>query len=146
MAQPLSVEDSEHLRLLSSGHYVMAGLQAVFGCLPVLHLVMGIWMLTSPQVDQAKDGPPAAFFGAFFVAIAGAWIITSWALAGCLVVAGRSLVRRKRRTFCFVVSAVTAMLCMPFGTMLGLFTIIVLLRPAVRDAFEPPPSPAGSVA
>jgi hypothetical protein len=29
---------------------------------------------------------------------------------------------------------------MPFGTVLGIFTIIVLMRPGVREAFETSPA------
>jgi hypothetical protein len=136
MAGPLNREDAEQLKLLSLGHYIVAGLQALFGLFPVLHLAMGIWMLRSPEVTKAKDGPPAALFAGFFIAFALVWILTSWALAACLVIAGRSLSQRRRRTFCLVVAGVAALMCMPFGTVLGVFTIIVLLRPSVRDAFE----------
>jgi hypothetical protein len=146
LAEDLSREDAEQLKLLMLGHYIVAGLQALFGCFPVFHLAMGIWLMTSPEVAKAKDGPPAAWFGAFFVVFALGWMLTSWALAGCLVFAGRSLAQRRRRTFCLVVAALAAMMCMPFGTVLGVFTIIVLLRPTVRDAFEPTPGPLEGVA
>lgn len=147
MDDRLSREDAEQLRLLSLGHYVVAGLQALFGLFPIFHLAMGIWMLRSPEVTKAKDGPPAVLFATFFIIFALAWILTSWALAALLVIAGRSLAQRKRRMFCLVVATVAAMMCMPFGTILGVFTIIVLLRPSVRDAFEgAEPTPAqGSV-
>ncbi len=35
-----------------------------------------------------------------------------------------------------VAAGVTAAMCMPFGTVLGVFTILVLARPAVKAAFE----------
>src|SRR5258708_2102592 len=96
---------------------------------------MGIWLLTS-DVARSKNGAPAALFGGFFTAIAVTWMLLAWSLATCLVIAGRSIADRKRRTFCLVVAGAEAMLCMPFGTVLGMFTIIVLLRPEVRDVFE----------
>jgi hypothetical protein len=136
MTNTLSREDAEQLKLLSIGHFVVAGLQALVGFFPILHLAMGIWMLTSPQMHNAKDGPPAALFGAFFVLIAGAGMLAAWTLAVFLWLAGRNLARRRRRTFCLVVAGAAAMLCMPFGTVLGVFTIVVLMRPSVRDAFE----------
>jgi hypothetical protein len=102
----------------------------------VFHLVMGIWMLTSPEMQKAKDGPPAALFGAFFIGFALLWMLTAWSLAGLLVVAGRSLAQRRRRILCLVTAGLAAVMCMPFGTVLGVFTIIVLMRPSVREAFE----------
>ena len=135
----LSREDEEQLKILSIAHYVVDGLQTLFGCFPVFHLGMGIWLLTSPEMQKAKDGPPAALFGAFFIGFALLWMLTAWSLAGLLVVAGRSLAQRRRRTLCFVAAGLAAVMCMPFGTVLGVFTIIVLMRPSVREAFEASP-------
>jgi hypothetical protein len=136
----LSKEDEDWLKLLALGHYVIAGLQTLVGFLPSLHLALGIWMLTS-DVAKAKNGTPAVLFGGFFTLIAVTWMLLAWSLAACVLIAGRSLADRRRRTFCLVVAAVEAMLCMPFGTVLGMFTIIVLLRPAVRDVFDAPSRP-----
>jgi hypothetical protein len=88
------------------------------------------------KLGEAKNGPPPALFGWFFMIFAGTWMVLAWSLAVCLVVAGRSLAQRKRYLFCLVTAGVTAAMCMPFGTVLGVFTIIVLVRPAVKAAFE----------
>ncbi len=114
----------------------MAGLAAVVGFVPSLHLALGVWMLTSADLAKGKDAPPAALFGGFFVLVAAAWMLMAWSLAAGLLVAGRSLARRTRRTFCLVMAAVVAMMCVPLGTLLGMLTIIVLTRPPVRNAFE----------
>jgi hypothetical protein len=103
---------------------------------------MGVWMLRSPEAAKAKGGPPEAMVGAFFIVFGAMFILTAWTLAGCLVFAGRSLTQRRRRTFCLVTAGVTALMCMPFGTVLGVLTLMVLLRPSVREAFEASSSPA----
>jgi hypothetical protein len=66
----------------------------------------------------------------------GAWVLFGWTLVVCVVIAGVSLSHRKRYTFCLVVAGLEAVLCMPFGTILGVFTIIVLLRPGVKTLFD----------
>jgi hypothetical protein len=48
--------------------------------------------------------------------------------------------------FCLVMASITCMF-MPFGTVLGVFTLIVLMRPSVKPLFEgqaanPPGDPA----
>ena len=58
-----------------------------------------------------------------------------------MVLAGRYLARRERYTFCLVVAGVECMF-MPFGTVLGVFTIIVLSRPSVKDLFGALPAAA----
>jgi hypothetical protein len=61
-------------------------------------------------------------------------------LAACIAVAGRFLSQRRRYLFCLVMACVMAALSMPFGTVLGVFTIIVLMRPTVKAAFGYPAS------
>jgi hypothetical protein len=146
MSPTLTREDAEQLRLLSIGHYVVAGLQALFGFFPVIHLVIGIWMLASPEAQQGKDGAPPAIVASMFIGFALVWMLAAWTMAALLVVAGRNIAARRRRTFCLVVAAVIAVLCMPFGTILGVFSLVVLLRPSVRAAFDGPPAAGASAA
>jgi hypothetical protein len=129
-------QDAEHLRLLSIFHYVVAGMQVLFASFPIIHFVIGAAMVFGPGSFGSKSGeaPPAAV-GWFFMLFAGAWMLVGWTLAACMVVAGRSLAQRRRYTFCLVVAGITAAVCMPFGTVLGVFTIVVLMRPSVKEAF-----------
>jgi hypothetical protein len=132
-------QDAEHLRLLSIFHYIVAGLMALIACLPILHLVFGV-AVVSGALDGAKSGPPPGVVGWFFVIVAAGAILSGWTLAVCTAVAGKSLANRKRYLFCLVVAGVMAVTCMPFGTVLGVFTILVLMRPSVKAAFTGVPS------
>jgi len=136
-AAGLSEQDAEHLRLLSVFHYVVAGMMALFASFPILHLVIGLSMVFGKFGQETKGGPPPELFGWFFVLFAGAWMLVGWTIAVCLVLAARYLRQRRRYLFCLVVAGVSAAVCMPFGTVLGVFTIIVLLRPSVKEAFQP---------
>ena len=136
-ATALRPDDVEHLRLLSILHYVVAGMQALFASFPVIHLAVGLFMVFAPERFGMKD-PGEAFAGWFFVIFAATWMAIGYAIAACSVVAGRALAQRRRYTFCFVIAVVMAVTCMPFGTALGVFTIIVLLRPQVKAAFGRP--------
>jgi hypothetical protein len=129
-------QDVEHVQLLSTFHYVAGGLMAFFACIPIIHVTLGMAMLLAPDFfNHGHDAPPA-FLGLFFVAIGGAFMLVGWTLAVLAILAGRFLAQRRRHTFCFVVACV---LCawMPFGTVLGVFTIIVLSRPSVKILFRP---------
>src|SRR5258705_2817637 len=98
------------------------------GVVPDPPLCIGLGMVFAPDkwVNKSGAGPSPQLFGWFFVLFAGAWMIVGWSLAICLVMAARFLAQRRRRLFCLVVAGVTAAICMPFGTVLGVFTIIVL--------------------
>ena len=130
-------QDLEHLRLLSIFHYVVAGIVGLFSCLPCLHLAMGIAMLAGAFEDGHGQPPPIV--GLIFVVIAIVMIVLGWAFAFCLYLAGRSLAGRVRYTFCLVMAAL-ATAFMPFGTVLGVFTILVLVRPSVKELFLSPAS------
>lgn len=126
-------QDAEHLRLLSIFHYVVAGLAALFACLPVLHFVIGLAMV-SGWGDVPHDDPGAEIVGWFFILFAGAFILAGWVFAVCLALAGRYLSQRRRYTYCLVMGGV-ACIFMPFGTVLGVFTIITLVRDSVQRLF-----------
>jgi len=124
-------EDEQHLKLLSIFHYVAGGLAALAGCFPIIHFLVGLGVLFLGF--SAGKGPPA-LIGLFFVVIAGGVMLFFWTLAACLFIAGRFLARREHYTFCLVVAGVSCTF-MPPGTVLGVFTIIVLMRPTVKEMF-----------
>jgi len=127
-------EDRDQLRLLSIFHYILGGLFALFGCFPIIHVTLGLAIVSGATSGPGGPGPPPAV-GWLFVAIGGVIMLVLWALAGCLLFAGRCLATQKAYTFCFVVACLSC-LQMPLGTLLGVFTIIVLVRPSVKALFE----------
>ncbi len=137
MSQGATNQDTEHLKLLSVFHYVLGGLLGCCACFPIIYLILGIVILTSPQSFQQpkSDNFPATLFGVMFTVIPAAMILLGWAVAICVLVAGRCLARRVHYTFCLVVAAI-ACIFMPLGTVLGVLTIIVLMRPSVKSLFE----------
>jgi hypothetical protein len=135
-------QDEEHLRLLTIFYYVYAGLAAFFGCIPLIHLTIGIFLLENPSFfGDAKNGPPPALIGYIFAIVGGLLVLIGWTLAVCSFLVARYLKRRKHYLFCLIVSGVNC-LQVPFGTALGVFSLIVLLRPQVKAMFvQPPPFP-----
>jgi hypothetical protein len=96
-------------------------------------------MVIAPEkFGPAKDQPPA-FVGWVLVAFAGFIILAGWTFAVLVLITGRLIAQRKHYTFCFVMACIECMF-MPFGTVLGVFTIIVLLRESVKSFFTPRPS------
>jgi hypothetical protein len=135
-------QDLEHLRLLSIFHYVVAGLTALFACFPVFHLTFGLVMLFAPGVlenhhhGQPNDPAVLRLVGAVVTSVAAFVILAGWSMAVCILLAGRYLRQRRHYMFCLVIAALLCMIT-PFGTVLGVFTIIVLVRPSVKLLFAP---------
>jgi hypothetical protein len=75
--------------------------------------------------------------GWLFVIIGGFVALLSIAYGICLILAARSLTMRRNRTFCMVIAGINC-LHFPLGTLLGVFTFIVLIRPSVVARFERP--------
>jgi hypothetical protein len=135
------------LHLLATFHYVLAGLAAVFSLIPVLHIRTGIAVITG-SLDRGGASPPLAAPGWLFVLVSAATVLMGLAYAVLLIVAARFLVRARGRTTCIVVAAISCVL-FPFGTALGVLTIILLAKPGVkagfqRDASPLPAAPAGT--
>ena len=131
-------EDLEHLRLLSIFYYLMAVLIALFSLLPVIHLVMGVLMVTGSG-DFGKD-PPPAFIGWIVSCVAVFLILLGLTCSACFALAGRNLAQHRSWIFCMVIAGIACTI-MPVGTVLGVFTILVLNRPSVRALFSGTPAP-----
>ena len=132
--------DAENLRLLAIFHWIVAGMTALFSLFPVIHLFMGLAMVSGKLPGQKPDGFER-MFGWFFVVFACGWILVGLSFAACLAIAGRCIARREYRTYCLVVGGI-ACACFPFGTALGVFTLMVLSKDSVREMFANAPPQA----
>lgn len=134
----LTSQNNDHLRLLSIFHYVVAGLAAVFALIFVFHIVMGIAMLNG-TLPMSSNGQPSSaqeqqFAGWLFIIMGSGVVSLGLVMAGFIAYAGRCLKQRRRYLLCLVVAGLSCLFT-PFGTVLGVFTLIVLLRPQVKAAF-----------
>jgi hypothetical protein len=133
------MKDQEHLRLLVVGYYVYAGVNALFSLMPLLHVGMGVLMLTTPGFmappRSGAGGPPPQWFGWFFIAFGACFILVGETLALLNLVAARCIAARRRRIFCYVVAGFDC-INVPFGTLLGVFTFLVLGRQSVQAEFD----------
>lgn len=129
-ADALPPTDASHLRTLSILYYVNAALSLVV--LGVIALQAA--MLTLMESMPAQKPPGVEQMWTLF--------ITLWVVMGALAVAmavlnvatARALGRRDRRLLCQVTAGINC-LSVPLGTLLGVFTLLTLERPAVREAF-----------
>src|SRR5262245_47396088 len=129
-------KDLEHLRLLATFHYIVGAITAIWLSFPLIHVLIGLVFMLNPG-DLGLEGKqafPGRLFGLLFVVIGGAIVLFGWTLGGLTVYAGRCISRYEKHTFCVVVACVNC-LHMPLGTLLGVFTLIVLLRDSVRQLF-----------
>ena len=125
-------QDEQHLDLLAIFHFIVGGLMALFPCFGFIHVGIGIAMLCG-AFEGGNEAPPRAF-GWLLVVFPGMIIVAAWTLAGFVIAAGRKLKQRRAYTFCLVMAAIECIF-MPLGTVLGVFTILVLMRESVKEMF-----------
>lgn len=125
-------DDVQHLKLLSIFHYIVGGITAIFSCMFIIHVGMGIAMLTGAFNGQ---NPPPISFAWLFILFPGIIMLCGWALSICMIIAGRRLTQQRSRLYCLIIAGLECML-MPLGTVLGVFTIVVLMKDSVKERFS----------
>jgi hypothetical protein len=130
-------QDKEHLRLLAIFHYIVAGLAAFFSLFPLLYTTIGAIFIFVARHGTPKPGEelPPEFLGWIFVGLGLFLFLVGIAMAICILIAGRCLSRRRCYSFTLVMSCIEC-LFIPFGTILGVFTIVVLSRESVKTLFS----------
>ena len=127
--------DTEHLRLLAIFHFVAAALSLVGVGFSSLYFVMFQAIFSNPEIwAQSQQGPPPAELMTVFRYFLALFI--GWFLVSCVgnLLSGLFLRARRHRTFSMVIAAINC-LHIPIGTMLGIFTFIVLGRDSVRKLY-----------
>lgn len=138
-------QDNDHLRILSILFYVMGGITIATSLFFLIYIVLGILMM-SGEIPVKPGDPSPRLLGGMFIFI-GSLIIVIGGIFGLLSIkAGRDLAKRKSYDFLMVMSGLNC-INVPLGTLLGVFTILVLSRPGVKAQFgkdiPPPLPPAG---
>ncbi len=136
--------DADHLRLLAIFHFIFAGLGLLALGFLFLHYSLLHHFIGNPELWKNPRGggpPPVEFFAMFkwIYLFFGLLIITGGLLN---IISGVCISRRQLRTLSLVVGGLNC-LQIPFGTVLGVFTLVVLLRDSVRETYAapaPPPS------
>lgn len=138
----LTQQDRDHLRMLALMHYIFAGLGLLGIAFLGLHYMMMRTFMRPEFMQHGSHPPPAEFFQIFFwiYGVMGLFIVVGMVLN---VLAARWLKARRNRMFCIVVAALDC-LQVPLGTALGIFTIVVLVRDSVHQAFDKAPGASGS--
>jgi hypothetical protein len=138
-----SVIDREHVRLLAIFHFVAAGM-AFLGLLFIVgHYAIFTFVFWNPEFwSKAPKGagpPPEMFMQMLrgFYIFFGTWCVLS-GVANLL--SGVFMRRLQHRTFSMVVAGFNC-LHIPLGTILGVFTFVVLGRDSVARAYAEAAAP-----
>jgi hypothetical protein len=132
--------DAEHLRLLEIAYYIAGGVTAFFSCFFILHFTMFLVLGLNPQffkngISHNSNPPPAGLFLGM-AGVIGALMVLGWIFGALQIYAGRCLRKRRHRTFVLIVAGLETCF-IPWGTAIGVWTILILQRATVRSCFAP---------
>lgn len=146
-----NAEDAEHLSALSIGHFILAGVALLGGVPMLVYGVAGAKLVDefgsdlSMAMGDIPGQPGASPFGGnpdamlqdlttLLTTMIAAVVLFALVSAIHLVVVGVKIRQRRWWTFCYL-TGWGECLMFPFGTILGIFTIIVLSRSSVKRLF-----------
>lgn len=123
--------DAKHVRNLAICHGLCAGLIFLFGLASAAYPALLDWLIkqtpgSMSQVDRQQIETAKAIMLGYAVFF---FLTTLLQLVACVCLA-----KRKGRVLCIVVACIE-LLVIPFGTILGVFTIITLVKPTVIEMF-----------
>lgn len=128
--------DTDHLRLLAIFHLVAGGL-GLLGVLGlIVHYLIFREVINDPNIwKMVPNAPQPQQMWVAFEMLYAFMAVMMIAFAVVNLISGLCIRARKYRTFSLVVAALNC-LQLPLGTMLGIFTFVVLLRDSVRETYE----------
>jgi hypothetical protein len=128
--------DLRYLNIVAGLHLVVGVMAGLFSCLPLINLSMGLPMLSHlPKVLVQDTYSPFVILSIAFAVFPIIIVIVGWMFAIAVVLNGYYITRRQWLTYCTVMSGIETIF-MPFGTVLGVFTIILLSKPDLRNLFD----------
>ncbi len=131
-----AIIDGEHLRVLSLCYYIYAGLNAFFSLFGVFYALMGLFFtMVASRVPAKPDQGLPPFFGLFLGVIGIGMFAFMMSFAILKLIVAKRLRQRRSRIFCIVVAGLSC-IGIPFGTALGVFTLLVLSRTSVKQVFD----------
>ncbi len=132
------LRDEEHLRLLSVFHLIVGGLAALGLPFLFIHFLIMFTVIANLQVWGWPEHapPPETYHMLFWIyPVLGLFLATGAAIN---LLSGWFLLQKRHHLFSLVVAGLDC-LEVPWGTVLGVFTILVLTRPSVRRMYEASP-------
>lgn len=128
-------EEEKHLDYLKIGHYVLGGIGVLFACFPLLHVAMGLAFISGSFDATGSNGAsPPNEFGWIFVIMGGLFFLMGQACAIGTILSGRFIGKRKNYLFSFILACILCV-AFPFGTVLGVFTIVILSKEPVKNLY-----------
>jgi hypothetical protein len=130
------------LKLLSIGYFIQGGITLCYGLLFFCYVSFAGAMIAAVQRNVNGGGriPIPAGLLDLILALVIAATLAMVVAGACMLYAGVALRKRRHRMLILVMAALNC-LSLPYGTVLGIFTFMVMQRPAAKEIFGLAPAP-----
>jgi hypothetical protein len=132
-------KDLEHLKLLGIFHYIWGALSLIGGLfLGAYFVVIGVVLITNPSATSStEESGSAGVVGGVMIAIGVvAFLIVVVYGILTLMAGGKYRKHQGGYWFLFILAIITLIIGGIPGIVLGIFSLIVLSRPAVKALFK----------
>ena len=123
---------------MSFFHYVSGAITIAFSSMFIIHLTFMTYFLSNPEFIKPEDVDHAvntAEVMRVFVYVFWIFIILGITYGILEIMSGVFIKRRKHRLFSLIV-AIPRILFIPYGSILSIFTLILLDRDSVKTLYE----------
>jgi len=131
--------DDEHLKLLSLFHYISGGLTLAFVLFFGAYFLFIYFIITGAgfqqEINPAMNTPIPEAILAILLTVMIIIFILGLLFGVAQIVSGRFMNLRKMRWFSFTVGILN-LLSIPYGTILGIFTLTVLGRYSITQQYS----------
>lgn len=129
-------DEIRYLDILAIFHLIVGAIAGLFSCFPLINLSIGLSMLSEIPKIIARDNlfSPFTMFPILFVVLPAIIVVFGWMFAIAVILNAYYIKKRKWLTYCLVIGGIETIF-MPFGTVLGVFTIILLTKPNIKELF-----------
>ncbi len=153
----------DRLRLLSLAYYISGAIGAAMVSFLLIHffLLIGLSFIPASQWNQSAakpaisqqtspapitqsaprnphsdNQPPPAFLFRIIAGVIGFVILCGWTLGALTAYAGYCIKKRKHKLLILIMAAINC-IWIPYGTILGIATILLFQWPEVKAEFKP---------
>lgn len=133
MTDAVKNSDSDLWKIVSVFHFAVGGFQILLSSIGVIYMSFG-YLIATGAIDSAKSQPPPEAIGWIFSGVGFVFTVILLTLGVLVIRTGMNMLKKRSRTFCMVIDA---MLCLmiPFGTIVGIFGLVLLMKPETEELF-----------
>lgn len=146
-AERQSIVDEEQLRPLPVCYWVLGATSTLMSLYGLVYVAMGVMFASVPwdEAPNPSDAPPEGLFLLLFGGMGLAFLLFFGIIATLQILTGFWIRKRRRRVACLITAGISCTF-VPFGTLIGVLTFLVMFRPSVKALFDQPEGPGLSSA